>query len=341
MKYLELFENYSKIFESVESDLLDQLDSSFIENYWDKHLAYTDAEDVYFNFPNMVWNHLDDERAFDDLKSDEINNYSVEDFSDDDFKKYIKGKYLEDDERIQIYKKHIESEIDLDELEDLKVDFKDETDLDEKIRLKKSIKNIKKKIKEINELDLEDLLDEMSEEDLKEIITDTLDEHEFVESVVNDRFDDYGSLEGYVESFWGDISSIDWDWLLNYLDDDALLQDYNNNVQYDHKYDALLSYISNTTEIQEKLLEVDSKNATELFDLFDDDTENNLGDDYDFQKAYIEAYAENYADGEESDLGEGKGKALKNLYDKFGLVFEIEDEYEGYMHYVLADKYNI
>ena len=351
MKYLKLFENYSKVFESTESELLDQLDDSYIEEYWDKHLAYTDVEDVYCNFPNMVWDYINDKIALADIKRGEIDNYGIDDFSNYDFKEYINGKDVDDEDEEEIFKKHIESEIDLDELKDLKIELKGETDIDERKRLRKEIKKIKKKIKEIRELLLSEVLDEMSEDDLREIITDVFDEEEFVESIIEDRFREYYSLENYIESVWGSIDSIefnssysnkrgDWDWLLNYLDDKALLKDFNDNEEYDHKFDSLQNNISDTKEIQEKLLEVDSKNAIELFDLFDEDTTNNIGDDYEFQKAYVEAYAKNYAD-DESELPEGKGLALKNLYEKFGLQFDIEDEYEDYMHYVLADKYNI
>ncbi len=351
LKYLKFFENYSKIFESVESDLLDQLDDNYIEEYWDEHLAYTDAEDVYINYPNMVWRFIDDKRALDDLKSDEIGNSSIEDFSENDFKDYIIMKCVDDDskEKRIIYKKHIESEVDLDELEDLKFHLEDETDIDERKRLKKEIKEINKSIKNIKEMDLEELLDVMSEDDLNEIITDVFDENEFIESVITDRFDEYQDIEDYIESFWGSVDSVtfsssysnsrgDWDWVLNYLDDDALLKEYNDNEDYDHKFDTLQGFIFDTREIQEKLLDVNSKNSIELFDLFSEDTKNNIGDEYDFQKAYVEAYSDDYADGDKS---EGKGEALKKLYDKFGLQYNIENEYGDYLYYVHADKYNL
>ena len=351
MKYLKLFESYSKLFESVERDLLDQLGDDFIEEYWDNNLAYTDAEDVVSMFPSMVWDYVDDDRVLDTLKSDEIDNYGVGDFNDSDFKDYINDKYIKEDDYDEIFKLYIENEVDLDEFEDLKNDLKDETDENERKSLKKQIRKIKKEIKIIKEMSLSELLDEMDEENLKDVISDIFDEYDFVETIIEDRFKEYYSLKDYVENVWGSTDSIefgnsnsgrrgDWDWILNYVDDNALLKNYNYNEEFSHKKDTLENYISDTMELQEELLKIDKKNSLDLFDLFGD-AKNNIGDTYEFQKAYIEEYTKDYADGDEEDLPEGKGLALKKLYDKFGLDRDIEEEYVDYMHYVLADKYNL
>ena len=352
MKYLKLFESHSKLFES--SELMDQFDDDYIEEYWAKNLAYTDIDDIISIFPQYVWRFVDDNEALDSIKSDEINNLTVDDFWEDDFKKYINGKYIESDDREEIYQKYIDSEIDPDEIADLKVDIKEEEDEIEKKKLKKKLRKLKKRIKEIKEMDLDDLLDEMDEDTLKEVITNILDESDFIENAVEKRFDNYGSLEDYIEEIWGSTDSIefgtsyrngsrtsgDWDWILNFVDHDKLIEAYTDEEDFDHKKGTIEGCISDTGALQRKLLEIDSKNALELFDEINTSSDS-IGDEYDFQKAYIEAYAENYAYGEESDIPEGKGKALKNLYDKFGLDREIEDEYVDFMHYVHAEKYNL
>lgn len=352
MKYLKLFESHSKLFES--SNLMDQFDDDYIEEYWAKNLAYTDIDDIISNFPSYVWRFVDDYAALDSIKSDEINNLTVDDFWEGEFKDYIKDRNIEPDDREKIYQKYIDSEIDPDEIADLKVDIKEEEDEIEKKKLEKKLRKLQNRIKEIKKMSLDDILEEMSEGTLKEVVVNIFDEYDFIEKTVEARFNEYNSLEDYIESVWGSVDSItfgahynygkrvggDWDWILRFVDENKLIEAYIDEEDLDYKKDTIEEYISYSATLQRKLLEIDSKNALELFDEINKSGDS-IGGEYDFQKAYIEEYAENYSDGEESDIAEGKGKALKNLYDKFGVDGDIEDEYSDFMHYVHAEKYNL
>jgi len=344
MKYLKLFESYGS-----GTKLVDQLDYNYVEEYFDKHFKNEDFEDIIQLYPKIVWNNIDDEWAMNDVISDEKENLGIEDFWEGNIRDYINGKNVNFEDEEKIFKLYIENEVDLDELENLKVYLKDETDENEQKGLKKQIRKIKKEIKIINEFDLSELLDEMDEEILKNVIREIFDEEEFVESEVEYRYKN-SSLEEYVEVY-GKIDDIvfgnsrkagDWDWILRYVVEQDVIDEYNDNIPYDSKEEFIQEEIYRTIEIQEKLLKLKKSNALLLFDLFiDNPDDEQIKDNYDFQKVCVEEYAENYADGNDEDLPEGKGLALKELYDKFGLDRDIEEEYVDYMHYVVADKYNL
>jgi len=350
LKSFNRYNKYNKIYESV-SELVDQFDRDFIEEYFDEHLANDDFYDILEVYPQIIWNHIDDKSAMEDIMNDEINNMSVEEFDGDDIKKFINYKYLTEEEEKKIRQVYIDNEIDLDELEDLKVDYEDEDDEELKEELKEEIKEIEEKLKEINSMRTDEILDELSESELRDIIRDVFDEYEFIENIIKDRYDDY-SLQDYLEEIYGSTDNITfnsysrngtgWDWILNYVDEDAVIEEYKDNESYEYKKERFEEEIKNSIDLQEKLLEIDKENALELFDVFNDKySDDNISDTYDFQKAYIEEYAKNYANGDDDDLDEGKGEALKKLNDAFGLDWDIEQEYEDYMHYIEADKYNL
>jgi len=348
MKYLKLYEEYSKIFESVESDLVDELDDNFIEEYFDEHLANDDFDEIINLWPSIIWNHIDDKRAMRDIIYDEKQFRELEDF-DYDIKDYINGKHITDDEYDEIFDKHIKSKVDLEEREDLKRQLKETDDIEEKKDIRKDIRKINKEIKRIKELNLDELLDEMSNEDLRSVIEEVFDSDEFISHNIEKRYKNY-SLQEYVEDTYGSVDSItfggynnkgDWDWILKYVDEDAVIKENQGNESFDYKRERVQEEIADSEILQTKILEKDPKNSIVLFDLFINNSWVNahtIGNDYEFQKAYIEAYAEDYY---EDDLDEGKSVALKSLNGNFDLDLTIQEEYSDYMHYIYADKYNI
>lgn len=347
MKYIKLFESYGS---GVNSTLIDKLDDDVIEKYFNKHLQNNDFDEIINLWPSIVWNNINDDRAMDSIKSDEINTQSAEDFSDYQYIEYINGKHVEIEDEESIFNKYIESEIDLDELKDLKMELKGETDEDSKKDLRKQIRKLNKKIRDIKKMTLSEVLNSMSNDDLMDIIRDIFDEYDFVETTVNDRYEGY-SLQDYVEDIWGSVDSIefggaynakgDWDWILQYVDEDAVIKENNENETYEYKEERVQEELYRSKELQTKILEVDSENSILLYDLFESESDDEqISDEFEFQKSYIEAYAKNYVD-DGSDLAEGKAEAIKNLYDNFDLSGGIEEEYPDNMFYVHADKYNL
>ena len=68
--------------------------------------------------------------------------------------------------------------------------------------------------------------------------------------------------------------------------------------------------------------------VTALYNVMDEDVDRSIGNEYDFQKLYIEKK-------------KNIEKAVKNLYDKFGINPKIAEEYKDYMYVIDAEKYNL
>lgn len=343
----KLFEN-NIINESVESELVDELDNEFIEKYFDKYLAYDDFDEIIQISPTLIWNHIDDESAMKDVIYDEINSRGLEDFYDGDLRDWLKGKYHDEKTSKFIYNKYMEDEgVDFEELKDLKDELKDETDLGKIKKLKKKIKEIKSKIKEYKEMNIDDIIDELDEDTLHDIIRDNYNEYDFIDEMLNEQYKNY-SLKDYIEEIYGNVDSIyfdrdsNMDWILDYVDKQGVIDEWNENEDFDHKKERVEDEISSTKLLQYKLLKIDPKNSLKLFDLFINNnyvnTNDTIEDEYIFQKAYIESYFEDYDD---EDIEEVKSDALKNLYDNFKLNSQIKEEYKDYMWKISVDKYNI
>jgi len=335
-----------KIFESYgsgpESELVEQLSEDFIEKYYDKHFAYTDIDDILHIYPYLIWNHVDDERAMSDIIDDESQSREIEEFYKDDIISYINGKYVDDEDREKIYLHYIEDEVDIYELKSLKEELIETKNKKEKKKISKDIEEITNRIDEIRDLGLDELLVEMSEDMLREIISDYFDVVEFVESILKNRYSGY-SLSDYIEELFGSLDQLtfnsrdgrDDNWILKYVDEDAVIKEWNDSEEYDHKYETIKDQIENTPELQRKLLKKKKSNALLLFDLFDGANKWNIGDEYDFQKKYIKAYKKLNTDPDAIPV------ALKNLYDNLGLNSTIEDEYADYLYLVNSEQYNL
>ena len=102
------------------------------------------------------------------------------------------------------------------------------------------------------------------------------------------------------------------------------------------------------------------KNVTALIDLWNENNGKNIGDEYDFQKAYINKYLKDGIEEDEDEEDEEKYKtiddeesdkenkttlienALEFLHDNFEVNDKIADEYEPYMWKIIAQyKYNL
>lgn len=309
-----------KIFEKLDykkknkilSKLMKQFDDNFIEEYYDENYAYTDPEDVIFNFPNIIWYHFDDEKFIKDFIYDEKNALTINEFSDYDYKKYIINN--NSDEKIKrilkIYKK--ENDIPKDE-EGLEYD--------------------------------DIILDDLTEKQLKNIILKSNEEEEFLEYTLEERYEDRDAKDILSEFYdiEGDIKNI-YDRYNQYIDEDAILKEYNDNETFDNKYSTIKDHIDNDRELQDKLLEINKSNVLLLAKILENnyyknEKIENIANEYDFQKLYIEQYVDkNKEKNTENNL---RAKAIKFLYKKFELNPEIEDEYSDDMWMITMGKFNL
>lgn len=344
IKKFRIFENYST-YESATKELVKQLDSSFVEEYYDKNLAYTDIDDILEIYPSIIWNHVDDRRAMKDVIDDECNYRDIEDFHIDDLKERIKDdNNLSEDDKNRIYQKYIDENF-TDSIEDLESDLEFVDDEDDREDIEDKIEEIK----DVEERDIDDIIDDLSDKNIHELIDDIYDKYDFFHDMLNDIYLNY-TLQDYVEELYGNTDNISfsrksgYDWILNYVDDSAVIEEYNDNEDYYYKEERVQEEIGSSIDIQEELLRIDYKNSLLLFDVFTNNSYSNSytkENDYDFQKAYIKAYVENYSDGLDEYVSEGKAEALKNLNDNFNLDSDIKEEYSEFMYKVISNRFNL
>ena len=309
-----------KIFErqsyEIYGELVDNFDDDFIEEYYDKNLAYDDIEEILGLWPNIIWNHVDDDAFVQSWIEDEISNLSIEDFSDYDYKDYLEFNWNDEieNEAFKVWKENHEDENDDD------------------------------KYSEYSGF----MIDDLSEDELKEIIKNIDEENEFVEKVVNDRYD-REDAQGIIKGIYGNVEGMSGEELYNilsdYIDDDDIIKDYKDNEDFDYKKDTIGNNIIFDKDLQEKLLEISKKNIIALVELFVEEgynKEDNIITDepYKMQKLYIKKYSKK---NKHDHLA--KAKALKTLDENFELDEDIKKEFHEDLLLMnaidSADKFNI
>lgn len=288
-----------KLFESkVEDEIEQQFGEDFITEYFDKNLAEDDAEQIISLWPQTAWDHIDDDEFVNDYIRNEINNLYINDFDDEE--EFI--LYIEDHLTTAKEKKIIEIYNENNGEEELEYDS--------------------------------DMLDELSEEELKSVISEDDEEDDFVEFAVKRRYEDESAQE-ILENIYGkDIDGRTlYNAISNYIDDDEIIKDYNDHVDYTEKKERVLDNLCSEfdTTLQDELLEIDDDNILLLAEYYKET--NNDFTDYNLQKLYIEKSAEKKP--------EGTAIALKFLHDNFGLDSDIEEEYKDEMWLIGIEKYNV
>lgn len=299
IKKFKIFESYS----DIERELVNQFDDDFINEYFDEHFLRT-ADEIIELWPNSIWKFVDDDKYIEDYIDNEINNLNIEDFCDDDYKKYI------------IY------------------NISDEK---EKSVLKLYNKKRKKADKETDYDD--DMLDSLTENQLRKIIEDENEEEEFVKYIITDRYEGEGAQEVIEEIYgksWVEENGRElYNMFYNYIDDDEIVEDWKNET---NKRDELQENIYSSTELQKKLIEIKKSNVLSLAKLFiEEPNGDNISKEYDFQKTFIKMYVKKTY----GDNGYLKANALKYLNDNFELNDDIKEEFSQYMYMVDIDKYNL
>lgn len=330
-----------KIFERLKygddkKELIEQLDEDDIDYFYNKNHRM-DADEIISIWPDSIWDHIDNNSFIEDIIKDEVNSRELTDFDEYDYKNYIKEHLTEDKKQkiLDIYKSNNEEiQEDNEDVEDVQKDIEFE----------------------------EYMIDELSEDELREMIEDSNEESEFMKSLIRNWY--YNSdAKSYFEEFYGyksfndiyekekysyikpdDIVKNAINQFRRYINDDDLEKSYIGYADYDTKVDDVSEDILYDKELQKKLLKVNKKNVLTLVELIDD--KKSIGKEYKFQKAYIEEYLKDSISDDEEIYTEDEKKdiiadSLKFLYDRFGLDTKIEKEYENELWLVHSSKYNM
>lgn len=170
--------------------------------------------------------------------------------------------------------------------------------------------------------------DKTSKEELIQVIKKENLEREFLKFTYEDR---YWNKDAEEIAKMNDENYIDntYDLTYMYVDDNKVVDDYIDQLDYGYKSDFVAEDIPYSTQLQQKIFEYDPKNVLILFDVIKLDGEIGISKNYDFQIAYIK-----YFEGETP-------QALKNLHDNFGLNEKIKKEFESELYLIDAEKYNL
>lgn len=368
IKKFKIFERYNS---SIEDELIDELDSSKVEEYYDDNYNIDVSELISMSSTRTLLDAFDDEKFKDDFISDYKNNYELSELSDYDLKSYIENHMTTKKENkiLELYNsnnydedKDINSEIDgTISFEKSKKDkviivVTSKTGEVKKYKVPRNNKVIVENGEYVTEDELlstekeqfyEDyMLDELSEDDLKDVIEDSDEEYECVEETIDGWYSGETG-EDIIESMYGRIDRMEpselYKYIENYIDDDKLIENWKEGEDYEYKKEFVKEYIEREPDLQRNILGNSPSMVLKLAELFEGSTSsNNIGDEYNFQKAYIEQYAiENADEDDPEDIKDKKEDAVLYLDDEYGLDDDIRKEYEDYMLKVTMKKYNL
>ena len=372
-----------KLFESssIASDLIDYCSDDFIESWYDDHYDISVSEIVSMSTASNLLMFFDDEGYKNDFIRDYISGYEFSEIQEYDLKNYIENNLTNEKEEkiLELYNSNNYSG-DEDIVSDIDgiVSFVIPTQPNDKvtrsskrqiivtsntgkIKKYKSPKDFTILVQDGEEVIAGEvlstgketefssyMLDELDEDGLREVIEDSNEEDECVEESINNWYDGQDG-EDLLREFHNvdDMDASDlYDVISSYINDDKLVQDWKDNEDFTYKKECIEGDIYNNTEIQRHILEQNSDSAVQLAELWEETSSNEtIGDERDFQKAYIEKYFEDNKDDDEDDDSDDnkeiKADALLYLSDNFGLDSDIEEEYHDYIWKVNSAKYNI
>lgn len=214
---------------------------------------------------------------------------------------------------------------------------------DNRFKVKDFVDYIHKNIKDVD-ISLQELKD-MSREELIDLLMDTGEEESFILSwLKEDFYEDVHpeeiAMEIYGRHFFDSAENL-YSLLSEYLDSESLIEDYRDKIDFENKFDYVMEHIPSEEVLQKKLLKMDPNTVDALFDVME--SNNSIGDTYEFQKKYIEYHLEeNAVDiNDKEDLDSILPNIIKKIHDKYGLDPDIEKEYKDYTYLIDTEKYNL
>ena len=295
-----------KLFENTyneEEELAKQFGESFIDEYFKENYEI-DVEEI-AKYHSDIWKYVNDERFVQDWIDNDIANRSIKDINDEEeMVDYIKDRLIDEDS------------------------------------VKEFLDKKRKKYQLETNDSYEDVVDELKMNDLYKLIYRENSNDDFVEWYVNKR---YSNMDAHdiLEELYGenDLKQNAYQYVENYVDTDQLEEDYIDDESYEYKLDWVAERIHNEQDLQNKLMEMNPKNSILLLDVMNSDTSYSIGDEYGYQKTFMEEVLKQAK--EEDFYDEYPAEQLKKLNDKFGLANGIEDEYREYTYLIDAEKYNL
>ena len=371
IKKFKVFEKY-RFEENLQDELVDYLSQDDIETYYDEHAGGfdEDVEEIIIQSPDIIWRHIDDEAYVKDTIQDEINSIDLRDFDDEDeYRDFITDHWTNDKEKkvLELYKdKQYEDEYeDVISKIDGKVSIITKNNDKYEINITSSDKVKKYTIPETHDIIVNDgdtiqkgevlatlryddyMYDDMDIDELRDIIKDEGQEYDFIDDIITKRYEDENA-KSIIENIYGrhlDAKEL-YKILYNYTDDKEIKDEWEetckDNIDFDTKRDFVKEYIYNDTDFQRTILKAKDSNVLKLVELFElQSSTDNIADEYEFQKLYIQEYVKEHIEDEDEDEENLKAIALKYIDDNYDLDPDIADEYNDYMYMVNAKKYNV
>lgn len=316
---------------SISNELIDQLDYDQILKWYENH--HSDLNDIISMSSHIdIMNCFDDEKYKEDSIKDLIISYEFSEFDKDDLLRYIKKK-IDDEKKSKILEIYNKNNYDEDDEDSVETEYRGY------------------------------MLDELDKDELCKVIENSNEEEECTEWIIEgwysgssgiDIFDElcgYLNEDGYYGSYkYGEFKKLDsfklYNIISNYIDNNKLIKNWINGEDYEYKKNAVEEDIYNSPILQRYLIKKDPNNASKLLSLWIESkfSSKNIGNEYIFQKAYINQYLEDNIE-DENDEEEKTNlieDALQYLHDEFGIDDETSKKYTSYMWKIFAkDKYNL
>jgi len=341
------FKLFERSLYDIEKSLVEYLDYDTIETYFEDNIEY-DIEDYIHMNSNLVWSNIDDDRFVEDWISDIVDNYGMEDF-EYEYEDYLENNWSDKKEKIALklwsYKEDVEIKV-LSENEGKvnitanvitvtdKEDYEQEYDITEYHNILVEDEENVEVGTVLAELEYnDDMFTALDDNDYKEIIEKTDGAEKFIEKSTRNRYEGQDAKD-ILSEFYGDNDSKElYNVIYNYIDEDEIKKDLLNSEDDERIEEFVSSEIFRNINLQREILNNDKYAVIELAELFAQTSGENIADEYEFQKIYIQKYAE--------EDEHKKATAIKYLNDNFGLDPNIEEEYEDYMWLIDADKFNL
>lgn len=371
IKSFKIFENYG----STANTLADQFDSDYVEEWYKENNSYDVSEIISMSSTRDILNCFDDQEYKDDFVKGYVDSYEISEFDKDELKRYVE-EHLDgkEDKILDVYNdNYYYGEDDITSDIDGVVSIKTMKDGNTKIIITPKTGKIKQykvesdfhilvnegeqvKIDEVlatgKSVEYDDnMLDDLAADELREVIEDSNEEYECTEWIIEGWYEGRDGED--ILSEFHNIESMEasdlYDIISNYVDDDQILKNWEDGEDYSYKQERLEEEIHRNQGLQRYLIDKDPDNASLLAELWEEEGSSGndvIGDEYDFQKAYIQKYIKENADDEEIKDEEYVGTliedALEYLHDNFGVDDAIEKEYYPHMWKITAkSKYNL
>jgi hypothetical protein len=389
IKKFKIFEK-SYYGEDLIDELLAQLSDNDIDEYYSKNYK-TSLHDILSNWcseesiiPSVVSNFFDDKKYMEDYIDQIKRETSLSDFDKDNYKSFIEDNLTtkKEEKIIEIYNDNyyygdedILSEVEgiasIIELKNgttkIKItsgkktktyvvpdDFHSVVENGEHVDIGDVILTGKS-----NEYD-SDMLDELDDEELRDVIEDDDEEDKFIDYMVYVEEDDAEEIiknKCYKRSrySWGDAEFLTGHDLVDkveseisdYVDEEAMLKSYSDNEDFEYKKDTTKGDIATSKFLQKRILKNKKSNIIKLIEYLSETShsDTNIMNEYKYQKMYILEYIKKQTKKntrKEKPINEEKmtAKALQFIDENFEIHPDIMTEYSKNW-YISTKKYNM